>query len=112
MKKRYNILAEILDKRGNTISTGENSYTKSNPIQKNLSMKCGYSEERIYLHAELQAILRARKRTPHTMIITRKDSKGNLRNAFPCRSCQEAIKMSGLKKIIFSNDNGMEEWKP
>lgn len=113
-RKRYQITATCYDKRGRVISTGINEYDKSNTWQKELSLACGLSEERIYVHSEVAALIEARnlRKEPHTMKVERFDYAGNPKLAFPCITCQLAIKLSGIKRVIFTTDEGYSEWIP
>jgi len=110
MTRKVNILSTAYDKKGNVISRGGNSYSKSNTWQKELSIKAGMSEERIYLHSEVDCLLKAKGKKIHTLKIERYGSQGEPRIAFPCPSCQLAIKLSGVKKVIFSTEEGFKEW--
>lgn len=104
MKSRYTIFAICYDKQDNFISKGRNSYTKSHPLQAYFAKKVGRPEQ-IYLHAEIQAILNAKQKQIHEIVITRADING-LKNARPCPICMEAIKAFGIKKITYTTDNG------
>lgn len=33
-----------------------------------------------------------------------------MRLAFPCESCQAAIKLAGVKKVIFTSEDGWKVW--
>ena len=81
-----------------------NLYDSTHPLQAHFASKAGKPES-IYLHAELNAIIRSRKQG-HTIIVVRVDKQGNLRMAKPCPICQLAIKSAGIKEVIYSiNDN-------
>lgn len=105
MKTRYNIFADVYDKDRICIGTGTNSYKKSHPLQAYFAKKVGRPEQ-IYLHAEIQAILRAREQKIKSIYVYSFDSFGNKRNAKPCPICMEAIKAFGIKKITYTTDNG------
>lgn len=94
-KKRYQITAQTYDKRGRLISTANNNYSKSHPIQAHFARLAG-ERERIYLHAEILALLRASDRPIHTIRI----SNGNGKSAYPCRVCQLAIREWGVQRVI------------
>lgn len=114
MKKRYNIKATALDSKGRVLAVGFNNYEKSSTWQKELSIACGLSEERIYSHGEVVALLKAKnmRKKVHTLKVERYDSLGESKTAFPCISCQLAIKLSGVKRVLFTTENGIEEWIP
>ena len=56
--------ATIYDKRGNILSIGYNSYTKSHPYQAKLAALVD-EPYKIYLHAEIQAIVNLRGGKPY-----------------------------------------------
>ena len=109
-KKRYSITCSALNKRGYVISSATNSYKKSNPKQKQFSILAGMSDQRIYLHSEIACLLRAKGADVHTLKIERYDSNGNPKLSWPCPSCQLFIKEYGVKRVIFTTDDGFKEW--
>lgn len=106
--KKYFVGAVVLDRKGNPVSIGFNSYTKTHPYQKLLSdtVKMKGREMQFYLHAEINALIRCNC-MPHTLIVARigVDDK-TLGLSKPCPLCQEAIKQFSLKKTYFTNDDG------
>lgn len=112
MKKRYQITTKAFDKKGRHLSTGYNKYYKSNTWQKELSILAGLSEDRIYIHSEVDCLIKVRnsRKTAYSIQIERYDSYGNPKNAFPCKSCQLAIKLSGVKIVYFTTEDGLKEW--
>lgn len=99
MKKRFDLTAIIYDKRGKVLSIGKNSYCKTHPLQKKHTNDVGLSEK-IYLHAEVHAIVKCRDLTKaHKIMITRYDSDGNPKNAKPCPVCVSAIEAAGIKVV-------------
>jgi len=94
------IKAVIFDKKGRILSEAENSYTKTHPYQKRLAEK-SKNPHRIYLHAEIAALVRCRG-TPYKISITRTNAKGELVLAKPCDICELAIKEAGIKIVEFS----------
>lgn len=107
MKTRYDIIAICFDKRGRLISIGYNSYTKSHPLQKYFAEKVGHPDK-IYLHAEIAAILAAKGQPIHRIEISRFNKKGDISNAKPCPICMEAIQAFGIDKISYTTDRGYE----
>lgn len=95
MKTRYKIRAFCFDKRGRLISTGRNSYTKTHPIQKYFAEKVGKPECE-FLHAEIDALLKAKGRKVYRIVVERFGKKGERLDASPCPICQEAIKAYGV----------------
>lgn len=99
MKKRFDLTAIIYDKRGKVLSIGKNSYCKTHPLQKKHANDVGLPEK-IYLHAEVHAIVKCRDLAKaHKIMITRYDSDGNPKNAKPCPVCVSAIEAAGIKVV-------------
>lgn len=109
-KKRYEIIATAMDKRGILISRASNSYKKSNPKQKHFSILAGMSDQRIYLHSEIACLIKARGADVHTLKIERYDLYGNPKLAWACPSCQLFIKKYGVKRVLFTTEEGFKEW--
>lgn len=106
--KKFFIGAVILDRKGNVVSVGNNSYTKTHPYQKRLSQQIRVKdkEHQIYLHAEISALVKCNVK-PYTMIIARIGVDNEVfRMAKPCPLCQEALKQSGIKNVFYTNDKG------
>jgi len=97
-KKQF-ILAKCYNKKGILLSAAFNSYTKTHPLMAYLSKEVGHSPHKIYLHAEIAAILKARGREIYRITIERYDSKGLPAYAQPCEICARAIQMFGIKKV-------------
>ena len=90
----------IYNKKGRILSEAENSYTKTHPYQKRLAEK-SKNPHRIYLHAEIAALVRCRG-VPYKISITRINAHGELVLAKPCDICELAIKEAGIKIVEFS----------
>lgn len=99
-KKRYRIVAKCYDKRGRLISKGENSYVKSSPVQARWARLVG-QPERVFLHAEIQAIILARGAPIHKIKIERYDARGNEAASCPCPVCFAAIRHAGIKVVEY-----------
>ena len=59
-------------------------------------------------HAEHGAILylkNKRKRNNIKLIVVRIDAYGELANSTPCENCLNRIKLAGIKKVIYVNEN-------
>jgi tRNA(Arg) A34 adenosine deaminase TadA len=98
-KKRFSISAIIYDKRGNVLSIGNNSYVKTHPLQAEYARRAG-EPHKVYLHAEISAIVRCRSLDKaHKIVIFRYMEDGSPAEARPCRICQEAIKVAGIKYV-------------
>ncbi|NJO92161.1 MAG: hypothetical protein HC831_26735 [Chloroflexia bacterium] len=101
MRQKHKIVAKCLDSKGRVISVATNSYKKTHPIQAHFAKMVGHPE-RIYLHAEIRAILRAGDKQIHTIEVSRINSQGNLALAKPCPVCMAAIKAYGIKFVKWS----------
>lgn len=100
MKRRYRVIATLYDKRGRVLSKAENSYEKTHPKQARNAKRVG-EPAKIYLHAELSAIIRCRG-VPHKISIERYDNDGNPVLAKPCKICELAIKEAGIKRVEYT----------
>lgn len=98
---KYSIKAICYDKRGRIISIGTNSYSKTHPIQAYFAKKTK-EDYKIYLHAEIDAILKAKGKNIHKIHVIRFDKNGNQALAAPCKTCMEAIKAFGVKEISYT----------
>ncbi len=107
MSKRRNrtqhvtVRSTCTDKRGRIISTAINDYHKSHPVQAKLAKKVG-QPARIFLHSEINAILKSRGRKIHKIFVERYDFAGNPKNAAPCPICAEFIRISGIKLVEYT----------
>lgn len=99
---KHHVSAIIYDKKGRTISFGRNSYTKTHPLQAKAAKATG-SPHRIYLHAEVAAIVRLKDNSRgYRIVVTRFDALGRPVCAKPCLSCQHVIKLAGIKYVEFT----------
>ena len=98
MKARQFIQARCYNKRGQLLSVGFNSYTKTHPLQKWFASLASMDDKQ-YLHAEIDAILRARSARIHRIVVERYGKDGHPRLAAPCPICQLAIAAFGIKIV-------------
>jgi len=99
MSKHHDITAIVQDKRGRTISIGRNSYTKTHPLMAKTG-KLYNNSKRIYLHAEIAALVKLKDwAKAYKIIISRFDANGNPALAKPCLQCQHVIKLTGIKHV-------------
>lgn len=95
-----NHVALIVYKK-NILSFGQNRL-KSHPLQKQFSDH----PEKIYLHAEMESIIRAIREVDEdilrksTMYVARFGRSGRQLNSKPCDGCQKAIEFYQIKKVI------------
>lgn len=97
-KTRYHIQARCYSKKGTLISVGFNSYTKTHPLQAWYAKLAGFHKKE-FLHAEIDAILRAKNIKIHSIRIERYSKDGHPRPAAPCAICRLAIAAFGIKII-------------
>jgi deoxycytidylate deaminase len=97
-RQQQDLMAFAYDKRGRLISTGKNSYIKTHPVQARYAKKAGLPNK-VYMHAELDALLRARGTKVHKMVVIRIGKDGSYMKAKPCEGCQLALKDFGVREI-------------
>jgi deoxycytidylate deaminase len=96
--QRQDVTAIAYDKRGNVLAVGRNSYVKTHPLQARMARRAG-TPYKVYLHAEIAALIKARGRKVHKLVVFRVGKSGNMMNAEPCPVCKEAIKHFGVKHV-------------
>jgi hypothetical protein len=102
MKIRPVLTARCFDKKGRLLSTATNDYKKTHPIQKYFAERVGHNAK-IFLHAEIAAIIKAGDVSIYKIVITRFSPKTHRAlNAKPCPICQEAIKAYGIKLVSYT----------
>jgi deoxycytidylate deaminase len=99
-RTKFTLTALIKDKKGRILSIGKNRYLKTHPYQALCAAKVGLPEK-IYLHAEIDAIIRCKDLSKaYSIHIFRYGSEGQPLLAKPCLVCQSAIESSGIKKVF------------
>lgn len=101
----YKLGCIITDKRGNILSSGINKPSKSHPLQAKWAKKAG-EPKRIYLHAELDALIKCKHNSPHTLYVARVRKNGGNANSTPCNICMTAIIDAGIKEIVYFDAHG------
>lgn len=104
--KRYEITALAYDKRGRLLSVGHNSYTRTHRLQAHYTNLSGGHPSAIYLHAELCALIKARKRV-HKLVVLRFNKDGSPALAKPCPACQLAIRHFNVKHVEYSTNEAI-----
>lgn len=71
-----------------------------------------YGYDRATLHAEIDTILKIRKKYEHLTLLVVRLGKTKLRNSKPCKSCMAVIQEVGIERVIYSDQLGMykEMW--
>lgn len=99
MRRKVCVTAIIYDKKGRALSIGRNSYTKTHPLMFKNGVKVG-RPQKIYLHAEVDAILKCRNlKKAYKISIFRYDWKGEPVCAKPCPVCMSVITQTPIKII-------------
>lgn len=101
--QKQQVIARTYSKQGRLISIGVNSYSKTHPHQAALAKKAGLPDK-VYLHAEVLALLRAQGKNlkVHKLVIKRYKRDGTPGNAKPCPVCEEAIRLAGVKVVEYT----------
>lgn len=100
-------LAAMLVHRNVPVALGTNKL-KSHPLQ----AKFGMNEHSIYLHAEIDALIKAVKEltaeqlNKSTLYVARVLKNGNTGMAKPCPGCARALKSFGIQRIVWSTESG------
>lgn len=104
MSIKHVVTATVYDKKGRVLAVARNNYQKTHPMMAEIAAKIGGRyKERIFLHAEVNAIIKALKHgTPYKIKVERYKADGRPGNAAPCLICQEAIKMAGIKVVEYT----------
>lgn len=97
-KGKQRIVAVAL-RKGKIIGIGFNSYLKTHPKQRDFARRVG-QDERIYLHAEMDALIRCRSK-PDSLYVVRLTKAGLLGNAKPCPVCSYAIAVTNPRMKVF-----------
>lgn len=95
----------ITNRRGKIISQGFNRL-KTHPMQFEYAKRYGI-EEKIYLHAEMAALIKCREQ-PYSMYIGRVMHNTSIGMCKPCPICQMAIKEAGVKYVMYTDESGDE----
>jgi deoxycytidylate deaminase len=110
-RKRYQLIATCFDRKGKVLGAGVNEYNRSHPLMKHFSLQAGESEEKIYKHAELSAVLSCGNKDIHSILVQRYQANGDPANAMPCRTCQEMLKSFGVKVVKYTTEDGLKEYQ-
>ena len=98
----------ILLNKGRVVAKGVNQDTKTHPLQARLAELVGL-DEKIYLHAEVSALIRCRSDVDTIVVARLGGHEGDeLRNARPCPICTLALQQAGIKHIYYTTDSGFE----
>ena len=97
------LTATVYDRNNRVLAVGTNSYTKTHPVQAKYAQRAGLPDKQ-FLHAEVQAIIKALKKgKPHSIHIERYNKNGAPLLAKPCPVCSLAIKEAGIRKVFYTS---------
>lgn len=106
MSQKQSIFSVVYNRSGKVLSTGENSYKKTNPNQARIAALVGLPDKQ-YLHSEVASLLNLHhSHKPYSIFVSRKMRNGEWGMARPCNVCMQAIRTSGIKRIYFTNEEG------
>ena len=97
----FHIKATSYDKRGKILSVGHNSYIKTHPKMYEYALKMN-QPYKIFLHAEIAALIKIRNGEPFKIFIERYGKNGEPKLAAPCPICLEAIRQAGIQRIEYT----------
>jgi deoxycytidylate deaminase len=98
--KKQRVFAIIVDNHNRVLATGENDYHKSHPLQAYYCELATKERHKIFLHAELQALVRLKGRKADAIYIARVNRKNEAVASQPCPICSMAIRDAGIKNVI------------
>jgi tRNA(Arg) A34 adenosine deaminase TadA len=101
MKTRQELIATVYDRRGRILSVGHNHYTKTHPTQARYAALANMPH-RMFLHAEISALVKCKSSDAYKIKIERYDAKGNPKLAKPCPVCELAIKEAGINFVEYT----------
>ena len=96
------LAAICVDRKGKVLGRGVNSYTRTHPLQKHFAIMAALPEEKMFLHAELQAVLRSRDKEIHTIYVARVLKDDTISLAKPCKACSQMLKSFGVQKVVYT----------
>ncbi len=94
-------IGAVIVKRNKILSTGFNKL-KTHPLSPHPFRSC---------HAEFVAIsfLSSEQLKGSTIFVYRETKQGELANSRPCSYCYSLIKSKGIKKIVYTHEDGVKE---
>jgi tRNA(Arg) A34 adenosine deaminase TadA len=95
----------VLMNKNKVIATATNHDCKSHPLQAKWADRVGLSEK-IYLHAEMSAMIKARDDSDKIVVVRLGGHSGHeLRQSRPCPICESYLKHSGIEHVYYSTGN-------
>lgn len=95
----------VLMNKNKVIATATNHDCKSHPVQAKWAEKVGL-EEKIYLHAEIAAMIKARDDADKIVVVRLGGRSGEeLRQSRPCKICEAYLRHAGIQHVYYSTGN-------
>ncbi len=99
----FNVGAVIISRKGAPLSYGFNSYIKTHP---KMLLNKNYSEGKIFVHAECDALYKLHKgESAYAIIVARIGAHNQFLLSRPCEGCWREIQSAGIKNVYYTNDN-------
>lgn len=95
------LVAKAYDRKGHLLATATNSYTKTHPLMLHFGKQVG-CVTRVFLHAEIAALLKCRDKEVYELSIERRKRDGSPGLAKPCPICEAAIAAWGVRKVSYT----------
>lgn|SRR5512135_1233765 len=100
-QQKHIITAVVKDKKGRVLATAQNSYIKTHPLMAREAKAVG-EPYKIYLHAEVAALLKSDWANAHSIFVSRYNNSGEPLPSRPCEICQRVIKLAGIKEVRYT----------
>lgn len=99
---KHTITATVYDKKGRSLTSAQNNYFRTHPIQAKFANKT-HQPLRVFLHAEIAALVKLKKgQIPDSIYIERRKKDGTPGLAAPCPVCRAAIAYWKIDKISYT----------
>ena len=103
-EREFYLIAATFDEHGRMTALAENNIWKTHPMMKKYATQVNLNHK-IYLHAEISAIIRSRG-SCHSLIVIRVNKNGAFSMAKPCPVCQAAILDAKVEHLYYSDQDG------
>lgn len=106
-------IGAVIVLKNEIVSVGYNKH-KSHPIMQVFNKKYrGFNTKESNIHAEMNALMKCKHINTKgaTIYIYRELRDGSLGNCFPCPACQRRIITAGIKRIVYTDYDGIYEMK-
>jgi deoxycytidylate deaminase len=106
---RVSIGAVIVD--GNYVVSRSANHIHTHPKQAALNAAEGLMYKGACLHAEVGALVNARRYDVQgcDIFVGRYDRRGNLADCKPCPACERGLRNSGISRCYFTNQDGVNK---